>query len=117
MISFYLVSHINKNKLKVTEGELRCDELASYLDKVGTHKTVWLSEDGSGIVAKVCYDSSSNQMVGLILPIDSTTSMPIPFSFTPKSMKDLEEFSQKHKFTSMTTISSALILCNDAMWS
>lgn len=92
-----LVNHINKNKVKITEGKLRCDDLATYLDNVGAPKHVWISEDGSGIVAKICYDSTTNQLVGLVLPLDSDTRMPIPFSFKPKSLKDLELLSKEVK--------------------
>lgn len=83
------VSHINKSKVKVVEGELRCDHLAKYINNVGAPKRVWISEDGSGIVTKISYDSTTNQLVGLVLPLDNNTRMPIPFSFQPKSLEDL----------------------------
>lgn len=74
------------------EGELRCNELARFLGKVNAPKVVWLSEDGSGIVSKVAYDSSTNQLVGLVLPFHSETGIPIPFTYTPKSVNDIEKF-------------------------
>lgn len=76
--------------MKIVEGELRCKELAQYLDQINATKKVWLNEDGSGIVAQVTYDPSSNQLVGLVLPKDKN-GMPIPFSFTPNSMSQINE--------------------------
>lgn len=91
--------YINKTKKRIVEGDLRCAELADYLDKVGSPRAVWLSEDGSGIVSKVAYDSSSNQLVGLVLPFHSETGIPIPFSFKPKSVDDMEQFLENPRST------------------
>lgn len=95
----FLVNYINKNKQHIIEGTLRCQELSEYLDKVKAKRTVWLSEDGSGIVTKICYDSTSNQMVGLVLPLNTESGMPISFSYMPKSTKDIELFSKAQKST------------------
>lgn len=91
------MDYINKNKQHIIEGQLRCGELKAYINKVKAPNVVWLSEDGSGIVPKICYDSTTNQMVGLVLPLDKETGMPIPFSYTPKSTKDIESFSKVKK--------------------
>lgn len=93
------MSYISKRKQRIIEGELRCQELAVYLDKIGALKIVWMSEDGSGVITKICYDSTTNQMVGLVLPVNSETGMPIPFSYTPKSLKDIEAYSKLEKST------------------
>lgn len=69
---------------------MRCEELADYLKKVNAPMQVWLSEDGSGVVSKVQYDSTTNQLVGLVLPMDKK-GMPISFSFTPQSIGDIEK--------------------------
>lgn len=86
----FLVSYISKHKPKVIEGELRCKELVSYLNKINAPKQVWLSEDGSGIVQRVAYDSCTNQLVGLTLPLNKDTGMPTPFTFTPKTVSDID---------------------------
>lgn len=52
---------------------------------------MWISEDGSGIVTKVEFDPSSNQLVGLVLPTNNTTGMPIPFTFLAKSAEMIEK--------------------------
>lgn len=81
--------------MKVTEGELRCNELKKYLERINAPLCVWLSEDGSGIIRKVVYDVASNQLVGLILPIDVMTGMPIASSYVTRSLQDLENFMKK----------------------
>lgn len=51
---------------------------------------VFLSEDSSGIVKKVVYNSKSDQLIGLVLPIDNKNGMPIPRMFkadSPESIK------------------------------
>lgn len=100
----YLVSHINKTKQRIVEGELRCKDLSSFLDKVNSPRTVWLYEDGSGIVPKVSYDSSSNQLVGLVLPFHSETGIPVPFTYRPKSARDIEKFLNNPKSTHLYMI-------------
>lgn len=92
------MDYINKNKRRIVEGKLRCEELAAYLNKIKAPKTVWLSEDASGIMPKICYDSTTNQMVGLVLPLDEQ-SMPILYSYKPKSIQDIELFSKAQKST------------------
>lgn len=85
------VKYIQQSKNVVIEGELRCAELSKYLEKMDAPRTVWLSEDASGITPKVCYHSSTGQLVGLVLPFDSTSGMPIPFTFVPRSVNEIAD--------------------------
>lgn len=85
------MNYIHKRKEKVIEGELRCEELAKYLEKLKAPKTIWLSEDASGVVARVTHDPTTNQLVGLVLPTESKTGIPMMFSFTPQSIEDIEK--------------------------
>lgn len=89
--------YVNKYKKVIAEGELRCPELSKYLDEMDRPRHVFLAEDGSGIVTKVSYDPTSNQMVGLVLPMDTQTGIPIKFTYKPKSINDIEEFLKKPK--------------------
>lgn len=89
------MNYISQHKPRVIEGELRIDELAKHLEKFNSPKTVWLSEDGSGIVSKVAYDSSTNQLVGVVLPTDSNTRFPISFSYTPHNYHDIVQCMEK----------------------
>lgn len=82
---------INANKEKIIEGELRCQQLAEYLKKLNAPNEVWLAEDGSGILDRVMYDSKTNQVIGLVLPLHKITGMPIMFSFTPQTANEIED--------------------------
>lgn len=75
------MGYINQHKPKIVEGELRIKELYHYLDSLNLEKYVWLSEDATATITKVEFDPKTNQMIGLVLPTNSTTGMPIPFTF------------------------------------
>lgn len=96
----------------VTEGELRCKELSTYLDKMNAPRTVWLSEDGSGINTKISYDSTTNQLVGLVLPFNDENGMPISFTYRPKSAKDMEEMIKNPKSTHIYVVMAQPIKSN-----
>lgn len=74
------------------EGELRCKQLNTYLEHLKLKKYVWLSEDATGIILKIEYDPSTNQVVGLVLPINPKTGIPISFSFMAESAADIQKF-------------------------
>lgn len=71
---------------------MRCKQLATYLNEIKCPKYVFLSEDATGIVQKVSYDVYSNQLVGLVLPINASNGMPKMFSFEAKSAEDIEKY-------------------------
>lgn len=83
------MGYVNRNKAHIMEGELRCIELATYLKNMGAPMVVWISEDASGIVPKVSYHSPSSQLVGLVLPTNPTTGMPISGSFIPRTATEV----------------------------
>lgn len=99
MYSCLLVKHIQKDKDRVIEGELRCTQLYAYLDEIKAPKSVFLSEDASGIVKNVSYDAHSNQLVGLVLPFNESNGMPIIFSFEAKSAENMEKYLQLSQST------------------
>lgn len=81
--------HTNKNIL--IEGQLRCDGLKQHLIENNCELSVFLSEDGSGIVKRVTYDPKTNQLVGLVLPFKEN-GMPKTMFFTPRSAEDIDDF-------------------------
>lgn len=95
----FLVSHISQSKCQIIEGHLRTKELLNYLEKMQLEKIVWLCEDGTGINSKVEYHPSTNQLVGLVLPTNSTTGMPIPFTFMANSAEEIEKHSRERPST------------------
>lgn len=72
---------INEQKNRVIEGQLRCKELATFLDCHKTKKIVWLSEDATALISRISYDPMTNQIVGIVLPTDSNNGCPIPFRY------------------------------------
>lgn len=83
------MSYINKRRQRVNEGELRCEALVRYLEETNSPKIVWISEDGTGIVPRISYENSSRKLVGLVLPIELKTGMPIVDSFIPQNAEDI----------------------------
>lgn len=73
----------------VEEGVIRAKELKAYLEKQGLPLSVWISEDGTRITGRVQYDTASNQMVGLVLPLHPETGMPINGQFVVNSAEDI----------------------------
>lgn len=56
---------------------------------------VWMCEDGSGTNAKIEYDSSTNQLVGIVLPLHEKTGMPKPFTFLANTVEDIQKYSKE----------------------
>lgn len=90
------MKYIQDHKKKIIEGELRCDELSKYLHKINAPIIVWLSEDATGIVQRVVYDVSTNQMIGIVLPFNQN-GMPVTFSYKAQSIGDIERCMKKPK--------------------
>lgn len=95
----FSVKHIQNDKERIIEGQLRCKQLNEYLDVIKCPKYVFLSEDASGIVQKVTYDAYSNQLVGLVLPFNASNGMPVPFTFEAKTAEDIEKYIKLPKST------------------
>lgn len=73
----------------IIEGTLRVEALSAFLNKRKLPLKVWLSEDATKIVNKIEYDSTTDQIVGLVLPMDSS-GIPIPFSFTAENVSKMQ---------------------------
>lgn len=86
------MKHIHSEKDRIIEGELRCEQLSKHLELTKSPRAVFLSEDGSGIIKKVVYDSHTNQMIGLVLPFDEANGMPRTLSFIAKSEEDIRNY-------------------------
>lgn len=71
--------------------------MKQYLKKLDLLPIVWLSEDGSGVQGKVEFDPNTNQMVGLVLPLDQCTGMPIKFSFLARDVDEIQENMKRNK--------------------
>lgn len=89
------MSQIDKSKCSIVEGHVRAKELRKYLENLNCGNVVWLCEDATGINPKVEYHPTTNQLVGLKLPINAKTGMPVPFTFMANTVDDIQNYSQK----------------------
>lgn len=89
------MNRIHTKKDRIVEGELRCELLSQHLERsnLGSNgtKSVFLSEDGSGIVQKIVYDSHSKQLIGLVLPLNERSGMPMICSFRADSAESIQK--------------------------
>lgn len=83
--------YIRKSDCHIIEGILRPQELLIYLKDRKLPLVVALSEDGTKIVGRVQYDSKTNQVVGLVLPINNQNGLPIPFTFKARNASEIAE--------------------------
>lgn len=74
---------------------MRCEELREYLKVLDAGNIVWLCEDATGINRKKEYDPSTNQIVGIVLPLDKNTGMPKCHSFLAESVEDIQKHAEK----------------------
>lgn len=91
---------IARTHYNIVEGELRCDELRTYLTERNLPLSVSLSEDQTRIINRVQYDSSTNQLLGFVPPLNKN-GLPIPFSFKARSAEEIN-----HHFSKGTPIAS-----------
>lgn len=86
------MKHIQKDKEEIIEGKLRCEQLVKHLERTKAPKAVFLCEDASGLVSKIVYDSATDQLIGLVLPLDTKTGIPKSFSFRAESPEMIRRY-------------------------
>lgn len=82
--------NIKKFKSNITEGALRDTELLSYLKSKKLPKYVSLSEDATNVTGMLEYSPDSNQIVGLVLPLNKDNAMPEPLSYAAISASAID---------------------------
>lgn len=107
----FTVKYIHKRKQTIIEGELRCEQLSEYLEKLNVPKKVWISEDATGIVARISYDNSTNQLIGLLLPTNEKTGMQMPFTFIPQTAQDINDQIKNNPMSTLVYIILAQPMC------
>ena len=80
----------NRRYSLLGEGQFIFDKLLAHLEGYNAEKIVSISEDATRIISRVEYDSSSNKIVGFVLPLDSN-SLPEQTSFYATSFVDIEQ--------------------------
>ena len=63
----------NRRYSPLGEGKFIFDKLLVHLEGYNAEKIVSISEDATRIISRVEYDSSSNKIVGFVLPLDSNS--------------------------------------------
>lgn len=58
---------------------------------IGAPRKIFVCEDASGIISKVTYDSVSNQLIGVLLPLNTDNGMPKILSFNAESAEQISE--------------------------
>lgn len=107
-----LVRYVNENKATIIEGELRCKELKRYLEALKLPMCVWLSEDASAIVSKIEFDHRTNQMIGIVLPIEPSTGMPVPYSFLARNTEEIQSNMERNKSISVYLVMAQPLAIN-----
>lgn len=74
---------------RLTEGMLRTEELYECLTNKNLPLVVCISEDGTRMISKVCYDPRTNKLVGFVLPLNEN-GMPITNKFMARNVLEIE---------------------------
>lgn len=85
-----VTKYIQKYSPNIIEGEFRGTALLKYLKKFNLAKTVWLSEDATGIEARYEYDPKTNQIIGLSLPLDEESGLPQCYSYLARNEDEIK---------------------------
>lgn len=85
-------SFIDQHNQVHREGELIFDKLVDWLKENNFPLVVIISEDGTKIVPKVEYCSTTNALTGLVAPNDDTTGFPKTDFFKVLTAKDIANF-------------------------
>lgn len=79
--------YIHSSGCNITEGILRCEELAVYLAERSLEPIVCISMDATRISGRVQYDSKTNQCLGFVPPLHN--GIPVPFSFPARNAEQI----------------------------
>lgn len=75
-------------------------------------KIIFLSEDATRITQRVERDPRTNQMVGLVLPIDQHTGMPKSLSYLARNCKEIESNMRKPQSDSVYVVMAQPLALN-----
>ncbi len=84
-----LESYSNEYCTRIEEGEFRFDQLKNYSNKVNC-SFVYVSEDCTGIISKVQYDTETNSFVGFCIPL--VNGLPAMRHYQTDSFLELEDW-------------------------
>lgn len=73
--------------------------MKAYLSERNAGYDVWLCEDGSGLVSKIQYDQTSDQLIGMVLPLDESNGCPKRYVYTARDQEEITKFMLHSKST------------------
>lgn len=77
------------NGSKIVEGVLRVDELKTFLEERSVPLFVWIAEDATRNIGKICYDPVTNELVGFVPPLNEH-GMPVLHLFSARNALEIE---------------------------
>lgn len=103
--------YIQSSGCNITEGIIRCEELAIYLSDRSLEPVVCISMDATRISGRVQYDSKTNQCVGFVPPLHN--GIPVPFSFPARNADEiLTHFTSNNPIASFLNVVMAQPIAN-----
>ncbi|XP_031354871.1 uncharacterized protein LOC116179261 [Photinus pyralis] len=87
--------YVDQNKNKIQEGEFDYDGLKLFLENRKLPKYVWISEDATRITGKIEYDSTTNKVIGFVMPLKD--GFPQMESYVALSAQAIEGYFQNNK--------------------
>lgn len=103
--------YIHSSGCNITEGILRCEELAIYLSERSLEPVVCISMDATRVSGRVQYDSKTNQCLGFVPPLQS--GVPVPFSFPARNAEEiLSHFTNNNSVASYLNVIMAQPMSN-----
>lgn len=107
--------YIHSSDCHIIDEILRCEELLIYLKERNLPLVVSLSEDATRIQGRVQYDSHTNQLVGLTLPLNKRNGMPIPYSYPARNVKEIcYHFADENPVSNFLNVVMAQPVATDA---
>lgn len=101
--------YLHDNGPEIIEGVMRCSQLKKYLEERNLPMVVWVSEDGTRITGRLQYDPGTNQIVGLLLPLDEN-GMPKSKSFMATNASAMNKHVNNNQVTATVSFLPAQCL-------
>lgn len=105
--SLSTIKRLLSSKASLEEGEFRFDFIAAEILRKGEQPFVICSEDDTKISERIVYDSASDQIMGLLLPLDDGIPTRGSFKFTTlKAVQDYTKANPLSTYAKLMTIRS-----------
>lgn len=93
----------------IVEGQLQTKQVSENLERLKLSKYIWISVDETKIQPAITYDSRSDSIMGLKLPVD-VNQMPVPDFYKFKNVTETIENLEKYPKSSYASLMLATTL-------